>query len=322
MRRRWLVLPLTLLVAAAVVELSARALNLDARQGEATLLAHGRVDRGPWASGAAIGVDYLPHPFEQDEAGFTTRWGRCDYGHPGPSLLVLGDSTTRRLAQGAQRDPPELSWPRLLAAELPENVQLCVLAEDGYDPTDLAALHAAFAPRLQPTLTLALLCANDLTDRPARTLKTDARGLAIYNPAAQQLSWPPLYWAPAFQASEALRFVHWRVATATASGAPVPGGQPLTRQPAEALARLQSAPGELLVAYLPELISGLPPGNPRLEQLARSSGVPISALQLPAPLPALRIDPADPLHINAAGHRGVADALVMELPSALRSTTP
>ncbi|MCB9765379.1 MAG: SGNH/GDSL hydrolase family protein [Alphaproteobacteria bacterium] len=314
MRWRWILVPaLTLITAAVGVEALARRMQLDQRQGTAIAVArHQLIAEFNWKTGEAVGLDYVPRGFSADAEGFTSAWGRCDYAHPGPTLLALGDSTTRQTGHVGDlpSDDPRHAWPALLRQRLPEGWQLCAFAEDGYHPSDLAAFLEAVGPKLKPALVVALLCENDLQDELPRLVIERGDRLALYQPAQERLAFAPLYVGPLYDASEAFRFLHFRLQDRFGHTRALPAPQAPARRYADAIRRLEADPSELALFYLPRLEDPPP---------SRTPGPPVHTLQLPTPLRALRREPDDPIHLNPAGQRAVADAMTPMLTALQQS---
>ena len=330
MRRRTLVVPpLTLLASLVVVECAARALNTDQLQHEAIAVAAGRGlgettrqrDASAWIETTrALGVDYLPDEFVLEEGGFHSRWGFCDFDHPGPTILAMGDSTTRQtmVERDGQRsgDMPQNTWPKILEQRLGGGAQVCVAAENGYHPGDLARLLEALQPRLEPELVLALLCDNDLMEIPARVRVERDDVFVFYRAVDHALVVAAWYWYPLYVRSEAYRFLLWRTALAfPGSAGEIDIELPDAIGVELALQRLDASSGELGVYFLPTLDDGSASLAPRLQELEELSGVIISAVVLPSPRSHYRRTPEDSVHMNSDGHRAVVDAM---LPLALQ----
>ncbi|MCB9742240.1 MAG: hypothetical protein H6741_35590 [Alphaproteobacteria bacterium] len=314
MRARVVLIPLLTSIALALsLEGVARVMHLDARQRQAI-----RVERSllianmPGAAGAALGVDFLPRGFSLDAEGFTSVWGRCDYAYTGRSLLVFGDSVTRQVdlppGPGHLPDDPNFSWPSLLVHTLPGDWQLCVIAEDGYHPSDYAALARIIAPALEPALTLVQLCENDLVDLiPPVAEPLPDGGVALYSPISAYLAYAPLYEARLFAASEAFRFLHWRLQAQLGQTREVPTTPPGRRPLSEALQALDALGAQIF--YVPALLHPpQAPSEPSWANVTRS-GVSVTQLALPPPLTRLRHAHDDPVHLNHKGHAAVAEAV-------------
>lgn len=304
-----------------VLELVARALSLDEKQAEAIAIDVGRERSAQtgralgWDTTAArLGLDYLPEPFTLDDAGFTTRWGRCAFGFTGPSVLVVGDSTTKQsLVQvdGVWRgEDPRDSWPAHLQQDLGPGVQVCVAAEDGYHPRDEAPLVEHLAGALRPVVTVVLLCPNDLVDADGRTRVETGDRLRLAAAAPYRLVYAPLAWPWGLDHSEALRFVAWRLASADPARALriATSGPPTSV--AALLRRMDAAPGALRLFFLPVLDDDLPALDPRVPALASASGLPIPLIDLPGPRAARRRTPTDTVHPDAEGNVRIEAAVL------------
>jgi lysophospholipase L1-like esterase len=270
----------------------------------------------------ALGVDYLPDDFVLEEGGYHSRWEFCDFDHEGPTILALGDSTTRQSMriEGEARygDQPEDTWPKLLQARLGGDVQVCVAAENGFHPRDLAMMLAALQPRLEPDLVVALLCANDLIELAPRVRVRRGDALVFYRALPERLVIPAAYWYPLYVRSEAYRFLHWRLARL------LPGLSGTIRVQLrdafgtdEALRRLDAPPAELGVWFLPELGQDDEAVQAKVELLSTRSGVPIRAVPLPQPRERFRRTEDDPVHMNLEGHERVVDAMLPWVRQAL-----
>jgi lysophospholipase L1-like esterase len=325
MRRRLLIVPpLTLVAVLAAVELTARFMDTDMLQHEAIAVAAGRGLGETWheegtaawlETAEALGVDYLPDEFELEEGGFHSRWGFCAFGFEGPTVLAMGDSTTRQsmVERDGQRfgDVPQNTWPMLLKSHLGPGVQVCVLAENGYHPGDLSRLLEGIQPRLEPDLVLVLLCENDLAEAPPRVRVDRGDAFVYYRAVAERPVVPALYWYPLYLRSEAFRFLHWRLALAWPSRA---GEIELTLRDTigvdGALRSMEDQPGALGVYYLPLLDDAEPAQPPRLAELNRLAGIEVHPVVLPAPRAAYRRTDDDPVHMNLAGHQRVVEAVL------------
>lgn len=308
MRKRLLIPPLTLIVTGIALELTARALDLDDRESVSIAVDKNLTRLMP--DGSDWGVDYLPRRFKLDETGFDSGWGRCDFTRPGPRVLALGDSTTRQVGASPDQpgvlDPPELTWPMLIAARLRADVQVCVIAEDGYHPVDQVIVAEHVAALWPPDLIVTLWCDNDLDDEVVRHRvdEGDQVRVVLHNPVLH--AWPPIHWPWLFYRSEALRYVSSRIATTTGQILEVPSPLPRTRSVVDAIRRIDALPGELRAFHLPALQSDDSWGISRVNALADQSGVPIWTIPLPQPREHLRVVEADRIHENAKGHRLVA----------------
>ncbi len=326
MQKRWLIIPpLTLVATLAAVELAARGMSLDNRQHEAIAVSAGMGLGETWLDEThedwmdtveELGVDYLPREFRLEDDGFQSRWGWCDFGFDGPSVLVLGDSTTRQsmAVEGGVKygDLARHTWPALLQQELGRGVQVCVAAENGYHPRDQLRLLESLGARLEPAIALVLLCENDLAELSPRVGVRQDDALVFYRALPHRLIYQPLFWFPLYARSEAFRFLHWRLALAH------PGQTSQIEvvltdafDVDEALRRMRDAVPRLGVYFLPTLEDeGREELERRVAHVSERAGVPIQAVPLPAPLEQFRKEPSDDVHANLQGHeRIVATAL-------------
>jgi lysophospholipase L1-like esterase len=310
----------TMAVVALGIELAARVLQLDLAQLERVAVAEGAPFGGSrldafapaWRERAAPLLEgYLPTGFTIDEGGFTSHAGRCRFDHPGPTVLAMGDSTTVMTADPSSHQPPmgagdpSQTWPALLAAELGTAVQVCTIAELGFHPQDHARFLEVLAPTLQPDLVVVLLCSNDLEPLAPRVRHPDGEGSIYYgsNGAQQAHGALPLPWL--FAHSEAWRHLQWRATQRWPEGAIELPSPRFPAEPAElSLRELTEAAPRVELFYLPKLRDGGPSVD------LGALGVPIRALELPAPRERLRYSPQDPVHMNADGHRAVVEGMV------------
>jgi len=280
---RVLTLGLILVGGLGAVEHRARSLNLDARQGRL-------IATTPFNDGSLLGLDYLPTTFSLDHAGFTSAWGRCDFDHP-RSWLVLGDSTTAQPHYSVDQ-----TWPSRL--RVPDDVQLCVIAEDGYDPRDYVGLLEGM-DTFSPERIGVLLCENDLGELIKRTSSLQDGVLVLHEPVERLAVYAPLYYPRIFELSVAFRFVHWRLA----------GDPPEHWAP-------QHVPGVQAGDALRQVVTRAPTTLwylPRLEEAAAApvaslevaTGLPVTVIRLENPAGG-RLTPEDTIHLNASGHAEVA----------------
>lgn len=303
-KRHFLVPMLTLLGLAAVTETAARRLQLDNLQALSVswIDGTGPVTRAG-SSGESLGVDYLPRGFEIDDQGFTTLWGRCDFAHPGPTVLALGDSTTRASTPNARDTHSALAtWPRMLKTTA--EVQVCVIAEDGYHPADLAAIELALRPSMTWDLIILLLCHNDARPTNHRNTIRGEPG-ALHHPPPYRLAYAPLWQPWLFKVSEAFRYLHWRLALEVDDRIRIPDPDPIMKVGAS-LASLATSP--LRIFYLPP-VGPHPDGPGALREITRATadeGLPLQVIDLPERLASWRKSPADLVHMNRVGHTDVA----------------
>ena len=292
---------LTLALATVGVELAARQMDLDRLQAEAIAVERPPLEDAHWTDGSALGVAYLPRGLEWDGSNLKSRFGACEADHPGPTVLIYGDSTSVQTALDGDTHAGAL-WPELL--ELPSDAQVCGVAEVGYHPADYAELHAVLAPALQPDLVLILLCPNDISVRRPRTGVRQPDGqVLLYEPPAYRLIVPGLWNPWLYDRSEAFRFVHWRLAM----GQEQPHQLPVTVDEGvsstEALAAIQTQQ-PTQVFMLPKLGEHGPSYEERDRRALAEMGV--RAVKLEQPLSQWRRTPDDHVHLNQAGHEVVA----------------
>lgn len=303
----------SLLGGAAGVEGVARWLDLDTRQQEIL----GYDPQRQWEIPATdellraarrLGVDYLPVGFSLDGDGFDSRWGRCDFRHPGPSVLVFGDSTTLMSSDAETARGDAVTWPSLLRQRLPPGVQVCVVAEAGYHPAHYLRFLTLLRDRLHPAVVVVLLCDNDFSEyTTAWPVRRGGRTLLV-RPAAQYLAWRPAYVPWLWRSSEAYRYIAWRVALARPDEAEaiVPPARVL--KGLEALTALALLAPRLLLFYLPPLDREREGRSPFTEMLV-GYGLDAWPIVLPGPPEGFRRTPEDTVHLNAEGH-GVVEAVI------------
>jgi len=326
MRKRALIIPsLTLLASLAAIELAARVLELDQLQREAIAVAAGANQGESWqdessreawlAAVERMGVDYLPDEFRLEDDGFHSRWGFCAFDFDGLTVLAMGDSTTRqtmiRLNGVDYGDQPEDTWPVLLGDELGPGVQVCVVAENGFHPRDLAMILDALQPRFEPAAVLALLCENDFDELPPRVRVEHGDAFVFYQAVPRRKVLAPLYHEWLYPRSEAYRFMHWRLSLLfPAWAAEVRIELDDALGVADAFRRMDDQPGELAMFYLPILEPQAATQDPRAAALARRAGVSIRPVNLPKPAVPFRRTDDDAVHLNQAGHQHVVDAML------------
>jgi hypothetical protein len=293
------------------VELAARQLDLDRLQEEAIAVDGSRVNSAIWRDGAELGVAYLPPTLRFEDGDMITRIGTCKRDHPGPTVLVYGDSTTVQssldgvLAKGAL-------WPQML--EVPRGGQLCGAAEVGYHPADYRDLHERLVDLVQPDLVLVVLCENDLPPRRPRTaVRRKEGGVMLFEKPTHRLIQPQIWQPQLYEASEAFRFLHWRLAM---------GSEDPHRLPLDVEGAVDSAEAlQSLRERTPTEIFLLPPLGPKAQRAERRFHTALEAveprqLELEEPLSQWRRLPEDELHLNEAGHRAVAAQIQIVLDEA------
>lgn len=299
--RKLVIAVLFVLVASAGgMELLARWMQLDTLQYSAMYIAdHLTV---PTPAQRAAGVDYLPRRFTLDDDGFTTAYGRCSYTWSGRTLLVLGDSTTVQAGDTTSIHDIRDTWPLLVEQHLGPEWQLCVLAENGYHPADLAALWPQVQGPLQPDLTVLLLCDNDFAIQRHRVAVQDGSHYRLASPPERWQVWRYLWNPWLHRRSAAYRHFTWRMAKATGDDAWI-AGSPDGRLPLPALQSLASL--DPLAFYLPPVTDGAPVG----EAFSRDSPqapFDIAVIALPEPRSQYRRESDDHVHVNDEGHRIIA----------------
>ena len=281
-------------------------------------------------------LDWLPANFTLSDSGFTTDWGPCDWDYPGETWLAFGDSTTRWVgedpASEAVLNDPRSTWPALLAGMPVRRVQMCVFAETGYDPIDHAAFFTNVMHQWRPDAVVILLCANDLSDRPAR--KRFGWRRQFYTDAfpGQRAVFLPLYHPLLFEHLAMFRYAHWWLSGATGQRTWVhdPGNLPMSV--ASALRQIEGGTDRLSLWYVPRLVDGsaaddreqrlLQNDTRQLGDLVARSGLPIQTVELEAPLDQWRYEPLDTIHLNGSGHRQVAGQIAADLRIPPRADAP
>jgi len=318
MRRRWLIIPpLTLAASLCSLELAARALALDTRQSEAIAFSSQHAPREvnvgegdpAWLQATReLDLPYLPRGFQLHDDGFENAWGRCSFSHPGPTILALGDSTTYETRPLTGRSLDHLqqhTWPAYLGQRLGDAVQICVLAEVGYHPSDLAELAAWFRERRQPDLVIALLCDNDLHAEDLRRQVIRGDRIYLYSPPSHWLIWQPARVDWLLARSEAFRFLHWRMALVQpAHSHRLPRHVPAPTPVGQALNSLGTRE-QVLLFYLPLLVSTAPDRPEALRQLEGQLIAPVTTVDLPGFRAIYRNNPDEDMHLNSRGHAQV-----------------
>lgn len=293
--------------------LQARGIAVDGRRTAASNFGAAPLD---W------GLPYLPRVFTLDDQQLTTAWGTCRFDHPGRTVLVLGDSTTRQ-ASGAifggpdtiLQDEARRTWAGLLQRGVPKDVQVCVVAEDGYHPSDYVALVEQLGPLLQPDLIVVLLCSNDMSDIAEREAVARDGWQVVYELPTTRPVYPPLWQPWLYDHSEAFRFLHYRLATATGDRFDIPVAE-VRRPSADSLRRLGGTASTLLLAYLPALADEHefePIAQAKLERL----GMDVVRVELSGPWRPLRRQQDDVVHLSDQGHSEVAAQLTPAILQAL-----
>ena len=291
--------------------LRARATAVGGRQ---TAASHFQLSPADWD------LPYFPRVFDLDDQRLITAWGTCRFDHPGRTVLVLGDSTTRQASGGGIGDnSPEgeaaRTWPALLAGSLPSDIQVCVVAEDGYHPADHLELLRRLAPRMRPDLVVLLLCANDLVDQAEWVGVARDGWVVVYEMPTTVPVFRPM-WSPwLFEHSEAFRFLHWQLSSRFGQRYDL-AVEERPRQALASLAAIQAQAPALLMAYLPMLDDA-----DQDDLLARrrlvAEGLPHQLLSLQPPWDPLRREAGDRMHLSDRGHALVAEQLEPSILSAL-----
>ena len=301
---------LTLVLGAAGLEGVARVKDLDRAQYQAIAVSTQRVhERGPWQDGEALGVAYLPAGVAWDGSTLETPWGTCRADHPGRTVLFYGDSTTVQTDIPMPDRPAGTTWPDQIT--WPQDTQVCGLAAEGYHPADYAVLHAQLQPVLEPDLVVVVLCDNDLPDKAAQiSVPLEDGMIGLLSPPTHRLVWPPL-WQPAlYDASEAFRYIHWRLALSTGEQHELPVEDVPSAVEARGALEAVVAGQETLLVRLPPLA-----GQAASDDLLGELGV--RDLELPQDTTSLRRQPEDVVHLNDAGHRHIAPQLQAWIDAAL-----
>ncbi|NOY24837.1 MAG: hypothetical protein GXP62_03100 [Oligoflexia bacterium] len=256
---------------------------------------------------------YLPRVYTLTDQALTTAWGTCRFDHVGRTILVLGDSTTRQTSS----DVAERSWAGLVAQTLPDDVQICVVAEDGYHPVDYAVLYAKLAPLLHPDLLVTMLCNNDLYDIASRIAVAENGWTVVYEQPSTTPVYPPLWQPWLWNHSEAYRFVNWRLAELTGDSVELPvSGRRLSYR--SALKTLIDSDIPVVIAYLPPISEQVAQDIPTAMALAwLKARHPVLHLDLQPPIEPLRRTPSDDVHLSDLGHQRVAKQLGPAILNAL-----
>jgi len=304
---------LTLLGVVAGVEGIARYQHLDGFQGDATGIFVDPTEALRDAPRALAKVDILPRGFRSTEGGFITEYGSCEAGHPGKTLLALGDSTTvmTRTPRGMQVDFVD-TWPGLVAEDLGPGWRACVLAEVGFHPSDLAALARALVPEVRPDLTVAMLCSNDFSCQKPRHLADEGGHWVLRTPPLRFTVWRGHWNRWLFEHSEAYRYTQWRLAERHQAREQVEWIGDCT-PPEDSLAELAELGARLF--YLPPLQRD---GEPVVDLAAIQgrSGVELPRLGLPAEPERSRRAPDDDIPLNHRGQRWGAERMIEALEPA------
>ena len=295
------------------LEYAARVMHLDARQGVPMEVpeeadAAGRV---LVAYAPTPGVDYLPRRFKLDDAGFYSAFGRCDFAFQGKTFVAIGDSTTVQttLPDGSGNEW-DASWAKLLGAKLGSGWQMCVLAEVGYHPTDELDLWNLLGGKLHADAAAVLLCDNDLTGQAVRQTSKVGGKWVLFTTPDRLAQWTKDPFPKLFEASEAWRFVSWRLADMTGEAREL-RRDVRHRQAAEAL-------HELDLSIHPRFYH-VPPLTPdstrvaRVDELQKAASVKIVEVDLPADKVSLQRQPGDTVHMAYEGHHRLAEQVYADL---------
>ena len=294
------------------LEVVARWLHLDARQGQAIQMPQSFPQ---WRQHAGAdfetftGVDYPPRGFVLGKDGYTSAFGPCDFHHEGPTLLALGDSTTvETTGEGSGDFDP--TWPKMVGAALGPQWQVCVIAEVGYHPTDLQAMWSLVRKQLHPTVAVLLLCDNDLVGQRPRYPMRVGDAWALFDEPSTVTQWTGLRIPALFKTSEAWRFLSWRIAEAAGQGERLER-EVIHRPASEAIIELD-ADLDLHLYHLPPLTNGWA-RDPLVDALAKDGGVPITEVALPPDASPYRRDGQDTVHMSGSGHVLVAAQVAADL---------
>lgn len=310
------------LVGALALEGYARARHLDRLRARTTAVGGRQTAASDFQlSPLDWDVPYFPRVFSLQSEVLQTAWGTCRADHPGRTVLVLGDSTTRQASGGGRGDASPQgeaarTWPALLAPDLPADVQLCVVAEDGYHPADHLALLRRLAPILEPDLVLVLLCANDLVDQAQWVGVAQDGWVVVYELPATAPAFRPLWNPWLWSHSEAFRFVSWRLVERFGHGFDLPVGGAQPRRAIQSLHDLLAEAPDLRLFYLPMLDDGDPDDLAARQRLV-AEGIPHQALSLTAPWEPLRREAGDRMHLSDQGHAAVARQVLPAVAQAL-----
>ncbi len=320
MRRRLAILLVAtligLLATAGWAEWYARENRLDLRDQKATLMGKARGEATAIAAPPDWGLAYLPRRFALLEGGgFRSAWGECKPDFPGKTILAFGDSTTRSAGkEGAQPRTPEeearFTWPARL--DLGKDVQVCVLAEDGYQPVDQLALMQKVLPGLKVDLIIGLLCFNDGHTMTPSISVAVPEGVALYSMPRHWVVYPPLYQPWLLKQSEAFRYLHRRLAEKTGKSIQVPTRVP--EVPAATTFRAISKLGPpLQLWYLPHL-SGKVEEDRETQRAVAAAGLPLNVVQLTGTLREIQREYLDRVHISDFAHGQVAQQMRAKVP--------
>jgi hypothetical protein len=312
------------LAGALAIEAYARLNHLDRRRaraiavgGRQTAASHFQLTPADWD------LPYLPRVFDLDEDRLVTAWGTCRFDHPGPTVLVLGDSTTRQASGGGPVDSTPTgeaarTWPGRLAGLLPPEIQLCVVAEDGYHPADQVVLLRKLAPLLRPALVVVLLCANDLLDKVEWVGVAQDGWVVVYEAPTTvpvfRPAWNPWLW----ENSEAYRFASWQLALRFGQAYELEVGS-ATWYARASLAALQAEAPKLVMAYLP-MLDDAHEDDLRARRRLVAWQVPHKVLELQPPWKPLRREAGDRMHLSDHAHGLVAEQMGPAILAALSSS--
>ncbi|MCK6508137.1 GDSL-type esterase/lipase family protein, partial [Myxococcota bacterium] len=312
------------LVGALSMEGYARARHLDRLRARTTAVG-GRQTAASDFQLAPIDWDvpYFPRVFTLRPDALQTAWGTCRADHPGRTVLVLGDSTTRQASGGGKGDASPQgeaarTWPARLAASLPADVQLCVVAEDGYHPADHLAMLRRLSPILQPDLVLVMLCANDLVDQAQWVGVARDGWVVVYELPATAPAFRPLWNPWLWSHSEAFRFLSWKLVARFGHGFDLPVGTDAPRRAVPSLRDLGAEAPAVRLFYLPMLDDADPDDLGARQRLA-SEGIAHHVLSLSAPWEPLRREGGDRMHLSDHGHEIVAAQVLPVVMQALAS---
>lgn len=265
------------------------------------------------------GVAYLPRDFEMLEGGgFKSSWGVCRPDFAGRTVLAFGDSTTRQsggvgLQPRTSVEEAQKTWPAFL--NLGSDVQVCVIAEDGYHPRDIELILKKVLPTLKVDLLVGMLCFNDGYEFAPQLALDVTKGTALFNLPLKMAVYPPWDIPWLWDHSEAFRYLHWYMANESGlkkmrksqySGVPT----------SESLIAIASFDVPLVLWYLPHLSFQADQDQRTLQSVAEAE-LPINQLVLDGNPIDLRYQFDDPIHLSERGHRQVAAQIAKEVTSIL-----
>lgn len=307
--RRWFAAGLFFVMATAIgIEGIARKMQLDLVPEVGMQMIRSDVRPREMDGVNLLSLDYIPSGFDIVDGELRSRFGTCRLNANIPTLLALGDSVTVSSSYVEGKTEEQLAWPTFVAEAL--GMQLCVFAEAGFHPTDIAMFLDAMGPRLSPTETVMVLCHNDINDQGPRHVTRRQGDWAIVAEPQSHLVHLPTFWPWLGARSEAYRFFSYRLAGMLKSGEQWENPNHQSRQTAPALRRITAL--DPLLVYVPEINErwSMPPSD---EVERGTGGIPLLMLPRPEDPLSLRRSPDDEVHFNAEGHQWLAQFIVAEL---------